>query len=131
MASKSYQNIIDEISKMTVLELNELVKALEEALGVSAAMPMAAAPSAGAGAEAGAKKEEEKTEYKVELQKLADDKNKINVIKALRTVTTLELVKAKQAVEEAPTVIAEGVSKDDAMKIKDAIEKAGGSVKLS
>jgi large subunit ribosomal protein L7/L12 len=130
MASKSFENIITEIGNMSVLELAELVKALEEKFGVSAAMPMAA-PAAvpAAGQEAGAKKEEEKAEYKVELTDGGPDK--IKTIKALRQVTTLGLTEAKKAVEEAPTVLAEAASKDDAKKMKETLEAAGAKVKLS
>ncbi len=113
---------------MTVLELAELVKALETKFGVSAAMPIAAAGAAAA-PEAGAKKEEEKSEYKVELTEGGADK--IKVIKALRSVTTLGLTEAKAAVEGAPSVIAEAASKDDAKKMKEALEAAGAKVKLS
>ena len=128
MASKSYDQMINDIGGMTVLELSELVKALEEKFGVSAAMPTAAAAPA-ATAEAGAKKEEEKSEYKVEL--LDGGADKIKTIKALRQVTTLGLTEAKKAVEEAPTVLAEAASKDDAKKMKETIEAAGAKVKLS
>ncbi len=127
MASKQEQ-MIQEIGNMSVLELAELVKALETTFGVSAAAPMAAGPAA-APAE-GAKAAEEKSEYKVELEKGGDDK--IKTIKALRSVVpSLGLTEAKKAVEEAPTVIAESASKEDAKKMKDALEAAGAVVKLS
>ena len=90
---------------------------------------MMAGPAAAAGAEAGGKKAEEKSEYKVEL--LDGGPDKIKTIKALRSVTTLGLTEAKKAVEEAPTVIAEAASKDDAKKMKEALEAAGAKVKLS
>jgi large subunit ribosomal protein L7/L12 len=131
MASKSSE-LIKQIGNMTVLELSELVKSLEEAFGVSAAMPMAAPAAAAPGAEAGAKKEEEKSEYKVELVKYSD---KIKAIKALRSVTTLGLTEAKEKVEqvtpEAGVMIAEAASKEDAKKMKEALEAAGAEVKLS
>jgi len=127
MATKSYEQIIDQIGSLTVLELSELVKGLEDKFGVSAAMPVAAAPVAGAAAEA--PKAEEKSEYKVTLKDGGPEK--IKTIKALRTVTTLGLTEAKKAVEEAPTVIAEAVSKDDAKKMKEALEAAGAKVELS
>lgn len=127
MASKQDQ-FIDDIGKMSVLDLAELVKALEEKFGVSAAASMVAAPAAGA-AEAGAEKAEEKTEYKVVLSKGGSEK--IKVIKALRKVTTLGLTEAKKAVEDVPTVIAEAASKDDAQKMKVELEAAGAEVKLS
>lgn len=126
MASKQSQ-LIQEIGKLTVIELAELIKDLETEFGVSAAMPMAAAGPAPV-AEAG-KPAEEKSEYKVELSDGGPDK--IKTIKALRSVTTLGLTEAKKAVEEAPTVIAEAASKEDAQKMKDALEGAGAKVKLS
>lgn len=128
MASK-IDTIIDQISNMTVLEVSELVKALEQKFGVSAAMPTMAAGAAAAGAAEAPKKEEEKSEYKVELMDGGPDK--IKTIKALRSVTTLGLTEAKKAVEEAPTVIAEAASKDDSKKMKEALEAAGAKVKLS
>ena len=127
MASR--EQLINDIGNMTVLELAELVKALEEKFGVSAAMPMAAAAAPSAGADAGAKKEEEKSEYKVEL--IDGGADKIKTIKALRQVTTLGLTEAKKAVEEAPSVLAEAASKDDAKKMKETFEAAGAKVKLS
>ncbi len=126
MASKQSQ-LIQEIGKLTVIELAELIKDLETEFGVSAAMPMAvgAAPAAGAAAAAPA---EEKSEYEVKLTKAGPDK--IKTIKALRSVTTLGLTEAKQAVEDAPTTIAAAASKDDAKKMKEALEAAGASVEL-
>ena len=126
MASKQDQ-FIEDIGKMSVLELSQLVKALEEKFGVSAAAPMAVAGPAAA-AEAGAAVAE-KTEFKVELSDGGSEK--IKVIKALRSVTTLGLTEAKKAVEETPSVIAEAASKADAQKIKEALEAAGAKVKLS
>ena len=130
MASKQEQ-LIKEIGQLTVLELAQLVKGLESEFGVSAAVPTAvvAGGAPAAGADAGGAKAEEKSEYKVELTKSGDDK--IKVIKALRSVTTLGLTEAKKAVDEAPTVIAEAASKDDAKKMKEALEAAGAAVKLS
>ncbi len=125
--AKSYEQIIDQIGGMSVLELAELVKALEEKFGVSAAMPVAAAPAASA-AEAPAQAEA-KSEYKVTLKDGGPEK--IKTIKALRSVTTLGLTEAKKAVEEAPTVIAEAASKDDAKKMKEALEAAGAKVELA
>ncbi len=126
MVQKSEQ-LLSEIEKLTVLELAELVKALEEKFGVSAAMAM---PAAGAAAPAAQEaKAEEKSEYKVELVEGGPDK--IKTIKALRQVTTLGLSEAKQAVENAPTVLAESASKEDAQKMKEALEAAGSKVKLS
>lgn len=123
----SREDLIKEIGNMTVLELSELVKAFEEAFGVSAAMPMAAPASSGQ-AEAGAAAEE-KSEYKVTLEDSGSEK--IKAIKALRQVTSLGLTEAKKAVEEAPTVIAEAASKEDAQKMKETLEAAGAKVKLS
>lgn len=128
MATSKNSQIIDQIAGMTVLDLANLVKELEEKFGVSAAMPVAAAAAApAAGAEA--KKDEEKSEYKVELVDGGADK--IKTIKALRQVTTLGLTEAKQAVENAPTVLAESAAKADAQKMKETLEAAGAKVKLS
>ncbi len=131
MASKSYEKLIEDIGNMSVLELSDLVKALEDKFGVSAAMPaMAAAPAAAsAAAPAAAAQAEEKAEYKVTLQDAGAEK--IKVIKALKGATQLSLTDAKKAVEEAPSVIAESASKDDARKLKEALEAAGAKVQLS
>ncbi len=131
MAAKNYENIIETIGNLSVLELAELVKELETKFGVSAAsfaMPAAAAPAAATGSAAGAKTEE-KTEFKVTLEASGD--KKIDVIKALRKVTPLSLTDAKNMVENTPAVIAEAASKDDAQKIKEALEASGAKVKLS
>lgn len=130
MASKQEQ-LIKEIGGLTVLELAQLVKGLETEFGVSAAAPaMMAGPAVAAGGEAaGAAKAEEKSEYKVEL--IDGGPDKIKSIKALRSVTTLGLTEAKKAVEEVPSVIAEAASKDDAKKMKEALEAAGAKVKLT
>lgn len=127
MASKSYEKLIEEIGSMTVLDLADLVKALETKFGVSAAMPAAAAAPAAAGDVAA---KEEKTEFKVTLKEGGSEK--IKVIKALRSVVTgLSLTDAKKAVEEAPTVIAESAAKADAEKMKQALEEAGAKVELA
>jgi large subunit ribosomal protein L7/L12 len=124
------ENLVKEISGLTVLELAELTKALESAFGVSAAMPMAAAMPAAAGEAPAGKKEEEKSEFKVEL--VDSGANKINVIKALRQVKKdLGLTEAKKMVEETPSVIAEAASKDEAKVMKETLEAAGAKVKLS
>lgn len=123
----STQEFIQQIDSMTVLELNTLVKALEEHYGVSAAaaaMPMAAA---GGGAAAAAV-EEEQTEFTVMLTSVGD--KKINVIKAVREVTSLGLKEAKDLVEAAPAAIKEGVSKAEAEDIKGKFEAAGAQVTL-
>jgi len=125
--SASTNKLIEEIGNMSVLELANLVKALEEAFGVSAAMQVVAAPAASASTEAAA---EVKSEYKVTLKDSGD--KKIDVIKALRkVVTTLNLSDAKKAVDEAPTVIGEAVTKEEAQKMKEALEAAGAKVELS
>ena len=127
--SKSVEVLVKDISGLTVIELAELTKSLEELFGVSAAMPMAAAAPAASEAPA-AKKEEEKTEYKIELVESGTDK--IKAIKALRSVKKdLGLTEAKKLVDEAPSVIAEAMAKDDAMALKKALEEAGAKVKLS
>jgi len=120
------EDFIQQIDTMTVLELNNLVKALEEHYGVSAAAAVAA-PAGGGGAAAAAPVEE-KTEFDVVL-KAAGDK-KINVIKAVREVTSLGLKEAKDLVESAPTNIKEGVTKDEAESIKKKFEEAGATVEI-
>lgn len=122
-----HEKLIQEIGGMTILELNDFVEALQTTFGVSAAMPMAVA-SAGA-ADVTEQKKEEKSEYKVTLQEAGS--NTIEVIKAVRKVTTLSLIDAKKAVVEAPTVLAEAASKEDAAKMKEALEAAGAKVQLS
>ncbi|MEX1309401.1 MAG: 50S ribosomal protein L7/L12 [Candidatus Sulfomarinibacteraceae bacterium] len=123
------ETMMEEIKGMTVLELNELVKALEEEFGVSAA---AAAPvmvaGAGAGAAGGEEAAEEKTEFDVMLNSIGD--KKINVIKAVREVTSLGLKEAKELVESAPAAIKEGVNKDEAEEIKKKFEAAGAQVEI-
>jgi len=121
------QEFIQQIDSLTVLELNSLVKALEEHYGVSAAA--AAAPSAAAGgAAAAAAPVEEKTEFDVVLK--AAGEKKINVIKAVREVTSLGLKEAKDLVESAPATVKEGVSKDEAESIKKKFEEAGATVEI-
>jgi len=127
MSNISKEDVIEFIANMTVLELSELVKELEEKFGVSAAAPvamMAAAPAAGAQAAA----EPEKTEFNVILTGFGD--KKINVIKEVRTVTGLGLKEAKDLVEGVPKPLKEGVSKEEAEKIKSIIEAAGGTVEI-
>jgi large subunit ribosomal protein L7/L12 len=121
------EEIIEAISSMTVLEVSELVKALEEKFGVSAAAPVAiAAPAAGAAA---AEAVEEQTEFNVIL-KAFDDTKKIAVIKEVRAVTGLGLKEAKDLVEGAPKSLKENVSKEEAAKIKESITAAGGTVDI-
>jgi large subunit ribosomal protein L7/L12 len=121
------EDFIAQIDQLTVLELNNLVKALEDHYGVSAAAAVAAAPAAGGGAAAAAPVEE-KTEFDVVL-KAAGDK-KINVIKAVREVTSLGLKEAKDLVESAPATVKEGVSKDEAESIKKKFEEAGATIEI-
>ena len=118
--------LVDQLSELTVLEAADLAKALEEKWGVSAAAAVAAAPAAGGGAAAPAA--EEKTEFDVILT--GDGGKKINVIKEVRVITGLGLGEAKALVEGAPKPLKEGVSKDEAEKIKKQIEEAGGTVEL-
>ena len=120
------QKLIDELSKLTVLEAAELAKGLEEAWGVSAAAAVAVAGPAAGGAAAPAA--EEKDEFDVILT--GDGGKKINVIKEVRAITGLGLGEAKALVEGAPKAVKEGVNKDEAEKIKKQIEDAGGTVEL-
>jgi|SRR6187549_1215038 len=122
----STQDFIQQIDSMTVLELNGLVKSLEEHYGVSAAA--AAAPAAAAGGAAAAAPAEEKTEFTAVLTSVGD--KKINVIKAVREVTSLGLKEAKDLVEGAPATIKEGVSKDEAESIKKKFAEAGAEVTI-
>ncbi|HEX8409664.1 MAG TPA: 50S ribosomal protein L7/L12 [Thermoanaerobaculia bacterium] len=122
----STDDFVKQIETMTVLDLANLVKALEDRFGVSAAAAAVAAPAAGAGPAAAAAPAEEQTEFTVVLTEAGD--KKINVIKAVREVTSLGLKEAKDLVEGAPQTIKEGVSKDEAAKIKKAFEDAGAKV---
>jgi len=126
MASEKITNFIEEIKKLTVLELNELVKAIEEEFGVSAAAPVAVAGGAQAGAAAPA--EEEQTEFDVVLTSAGA--GKIKLIKVVRELTGLGLKEAKDAVDGAPTTIKTGVSKEEAEKAKEALEAEGASVEI-
>jgi large subunit ribosomal protein L7/L12 len=125
MASEKITNFVEEIKKLTVLELNELVKAIEEEFGVSAAAPVAVAGGAAGGA---APAEEEKTEFDVVLT--AAGAGKIKVIKVVRELTGLGLKEAKEAVDNAPTTLKTGVSKEDADKMKAALEAEGASAEV-
>ena len=125
MASEKITAMIEEVKALTVLELNELVKALEEEFGVSAAAM--AAPAAGGAAAGGAA--EEKTEFDVVLASF-DAAAKIKVIKVVREITGLGLAEAKAVVEAAPKAIKEGVSKDEAEELKKQLEEAGAKVEL-
>ena len=122
----STEDFVKQIETMTVLDLSNLVKALEDRFGVSAAAATVAAAPAAGGAAAAAAPAEEQTEFTVVLQEAGD--KKINVIKAVREVTSLGLKEAKDLVEGAPQTIKEGVSKDEAAKIKKVFEDAGAKV---
>jgi len=125
MAKLSSEDLITAIEEMTVLELNTLVKALEEKFGVSAAAPMmAAAPAAAAPGEAA----EEKTEFDVMLLGAGD--KKIAVIKVVREITSLGLKEAKDLVEGAPKAVKEGVTKEEAEEVKAKLEEAGAQVEV-
>jgi large subunit ribosomal protein L7/L12 len=119
--------LVDQLSELTVLEAAELSKLLEEKWGVSAAAAVAAAPAGGAGG-AAAPAAEEKTEFDVILT--GDGGKKINVIKEVRAITALGLTEAKALVEGAPKAVKEGVSKDEAEKIKKQLEEAGATVEV-
>lgn len=121
----THEEFIAEIEKMTVLELNDLVKALEEKFGVSAAAAVVAVPGA-AGAAAPA--EEEKTEFDAILKDVGGEK--IKVIKAVREVTGLGLKEAKEMVEAAPKAVKEGVSKEEAEKIKEKFAEVGATIEI-
>jgi len=124
------EEILEAIASMTVLEVSELVKMMEEKFGVSAAAPVAvAAVGGGGGGGGGAPASEEKTEFNVIL-KAFDEAKKIAVIKEVRAVTGLGLKEAKDLVEGAPKPLKEGASKDEAAKIKEAITAAGGTVEV-
>lgn len=123
--SANVQKVLDEIKKLTVVELAELVKAIEEEFGVSAAAPVAVAAAPGA---AGAAQEEEKSSYDVVIESGGD--NKIAAIKAVKEVLGCGLTEAKQIVESAPKTIKEGVSKEEAEEIKKKLEAAGMKVSL-
>jgi large subunit ribosomal protein L7/L12 len=125
MAGIKKEDVIEYISNMSVLELSELVKELEEKFGVSAAAPVAVAVAGGAPAAAD---EEEQTEFNVVLETFGD--KKINVIKEVRAITGLGLKEAKALVEEAPVAVKEGVDKAEAEKIKEQLEGAGAQVTI-
>ena len=125
MATAKLEDLIKSIETMSVLELADLVKALEEKFGVSANMPMMAAPSAGGAAPAAA---EEKSIFTVML--ISSGANKIAVIKEVRTITSLGLKEAKDLVDAAPKAIKEGVNKEEAAEMKKKLEAAGATVEL-
>ena len=124
MASEKITNILEEIKTLTILELADLVKAVEEEFGVSAAAPVGVVAVAGAAAPV----VEEKTEFDVILTGFGD--KKLNVIKAVREITGLGLKEAKDMVEGCPKPVKEGVAKDEAEKIKSELEAAGATVEI-
>ena len=124
MASEKITNILEEIKSLTILELADLVKAVEDEFGVSAAAPVGVVAAAGAAAPAA----EEKTEFDVILKSFGA--KKLDVIKAVREITGLGLKEAKEMVEGAPKAVKEGVSKDEAEKVKAALTEAGATVEI-
>lgn len=123
----SREEIVEAVAQMSVLDLSQLIKDLEDKFGVSAAAAVAvAAPAAGGGDAAAAV--EEQTEFNVVLASFGE--NKVGVIKAIRSVTGLGLKEAKDLVESAPAVVKEGVSRDEAESVKSSLEEAGASVEL-
>lgn len=122
------QKLVDELSSLTVLEAAELSKLLEDKWGVSAAAPVAVAAAPAGGGAAAAAPVEEQTEFTVVLAKAGD--KKINVIKEVRTITGLGLKEAKDLVEGAPKTVKEGVSKDEAAKIRKMLEDQGAAVEV-
>jgi large subunit ribosomal protein L7/L12 len=128
-AGKGVENVLDLVKKMTVMELADLVKSLEDEFGVSAAPPVVAAVPGGAGGAApAAAAEEEKTDFNVMLASFGS--NKIQVIKVVRAITGLGLKEAKDLVEAAPSPVKEGAQKDEAESIKKQLEEAGATVEL-
>lgn len=126
---KKFKSIVEEIEKMSVLDLAELVKVLEEKFGVSAAAPMAVAAMPGAsGADAAGAAAEEKSEFDIELKAAGD--SKINVIKVVKEITGKGLKEAKDLVDGAPKVIKEKAAKEEAEEIKKKLEEAGATVEL-
>ena len=126
MASEKVLNLIEEVKNLTVLELSELVKALEEEFGVSAQAPVAVAAAPVAGGDAPAA--EEKSDFDVVLAEVGQEK--IKVIKAVREITGLGLKEAKALVDEAPKAIKEGVAKEEAEEMKSKLEEVGATVEL-
>ena len=128
MASEKVTQLVDLVKELTVLELSELVKELEEVFGVSAAAPVAVAAAAPVAAAAAAA--EEKTEFDVVLKAVADESKKLGLIKAVKELTGLGLKEAKEFVTSAPKAVKEGVSKEDAEALKKSLEEAGGVVEI-
>lgn len=128
MASEKITKLIDEVKNLTVLELSELVKALEEEFGVSAAAPMAFAAAPAAGGAAAAPEVEEKTEFDVILKEIGAEK--IKVIKVVREVTGLGLKEAKDVVDNAPKPVKENISKEEAQSIEAKFKEVGATVEI-
>jgi large subunit ribosomal protein L7/L12 len=128
MMAIATQDFIKQIDELTVIELNNLVKALEEHYGVSAAAAAVALPAGGGAGAAAAAPVEEQTEFTVVLAEVGD--KKINVIKAVREVTSLGLKEAKDLVESAPATVKEGVSKEEAESVRKKFEEAGAKVQI-
>jgi large subunit ribosomal protein L7/L12 len=128
MSTDKIQSIVDQVKELTLLEASQLVKAMEETFGVSAAAAAVAAPAAGGGGGEAAAPAEEKTEFDVILQAIGA--NKINVIKVVREVTALGLKEAKDLVEAAPKPVKEGVSKDEAETVRQKLADAGATVEV-
>jgi len=124
----SKEDILETLSSMTVMEVVDLIAAMEEKFGVSAAAAAAAAPAAAAGGDAGGEAAAEKDEFDVVLTGFGD--KKVGVIKAVRAITGLGLKEAKDMVEGAPTSIKEGASKDESEELKKQLEEAGATVEL-
>ena len=122
------EEILEVIKTMSVLELSDLVKSLEDEFGITAAAPVAVAAAPGAAGAEAAVAEEEQSEFDVTLQEIGP--NKINVIKAVREVTSLGLREAKELVESAPVAVKEAVAKDEADTIKSKLEEAGAMVEI-
>jgi large subunit ribosomal protein L7/L12 len=128
MSTDKIQSIVDQVKELTLLEASQLVKAMEETFGVSAAAAAVAAPAAGGGGGEAAAPAEEKTEFDVILQAIGG--NKINVIKVVREVTALGLKEAKDLVEAAPKAVKEGVSKEEAETVRQKLADAGATVEV-
>ncbi len=124
----SKEEIIDAIKEMNVVDLADLVKSLEDEFGVTAAAPVSFAAAPAGGDAAAAPAEEEKSEFEVHIREIGP--NKINVIKAVREVTSLGLREAKDLVESAPAVVKESVPRDEADSVKDKLEEAGAVVEV-
>lgn len=129
MSTMSKEEILDSISSMTVMDIVELISAMEEKFGVSAAA-VAAAPAAAAAAPGADAAAEEKDAFDIVISAIGDAKNKVPVIKVVRTATGLGLKEAKELVEGAPATVKEGASKEESEEIKKQLEEAGATVEL-